>query len=334
MKSRLALIIITLVFIFSSINVSATELPVSLIINGKAVVLPANVGKPFLKDGEYMVPAVKAVLEPMGITYGYDVKNKLLTLKREDTTSVYDLNNKQLKVNGVQRKLYGTPINVNGWIYIPASSLMAMHYKLNYIEKQSMIEISLENTYTKITEKDGMLIVDISNLTAPKYDNGYSQIDVYDGLVGFNKNSTVGKRPNGSTMDEDMEHFNKTILKNTKTVFAGGGTYDIMGQGVDYLNSTLSIRRDGENPVIQIRDWAESDGEHDNFRYQATMNCVAEMLRYYCRNQENAEGIWLYIDNAVKARKNIATDKPYLFGETKVKFVDPMTFGIDIVILN
>ena len=58
-----------------------------------------------------------------------------------------------------------------------------------------------------------MYIVDTSRFVAPIYNDGYQMIDVYDGLVGFNEISNVGVWTSNTALQEDIEHFNNTILK-------------------------------------------------------------------------------------------------------------------------
>jgi len=315
-----------------------SESSTRLYVDGQLINIPESLGKPFTSDGRTFLP-IRATASALGVPvewrqdektvlFNYAIKLKL------DSDIIETLSGNQ--------KMDVKVFAIDGRVYVPIRFVSEiLGYKVAWDTKDGYSNVyitagggTVPSDGTGITDQGNVIVVDTNRYVASTYNNGHRDIDVYDGYVGFNEISNVGTRKTDTTLKEDIEHFNSTIMKNTLMNFSETGHLDLTGNGLSYFGTPLRVFRDGNNPVIALSAWATSEEEHQNRRYMATMNATAEILRYYTGKDADAKAIWAFIDNGAKTRTNPVFDKVYLFGETKVIFEDPGHYGIRVIILN
>jgi len=316
-----------------------SESSTRLYVDGQLINIPESLGKPFTSDGRTFLP-IRATASALGVRvewrqdektvlFNYAIKLKL------DSDIIETLSGNQ--------KMDVKVFAINGRVYVPIRFVSEiLGYKVAWDTKDGYSNVyitagggTVPSDGSGIKEEGNMIIVDTSKYISPTYNDGYSQIDIYWGKVGFNELSNVGTRTSDTTLKEDVEHFNNTIMKNTLMNFSDLGYLDFFGDGNSFFDAPLRVFRDKDNnPVIAISDWGLYVADHQSRRLMAIMNATAEILRYYTGKDADAKAIWAFVDSKFKTKEDIDCSKDYLFGETKVIFEDPGHYGIRVIILN
>lgn len=206
------------------------------------------------------------------------------------------------------------------------------------------------------------VLMDYEGNEIARFRNNYEHYYSWNGLINYIDSGLLGERPTwsngigslqnytyskhkkGDTLQKDYEELNKTHrigiwstgygIADDGELQYGGGSWRKIG------NSTVEITSWENKPVVSIAMWALSDGlegyARDNMLVQ---NTTMEALKYYSKNDEDAEELWEYIDDHIKQGiypVGKAQSKVVEFGDLKVKiergeYADHI---LDIIFLN
>ncbi|NLM44469.1 MAG: hypothetical protein GX201_10720 [Clostridiales bacterium] len=303
-----------------------SENSTKLYLDGKLIVIPETLGKPFDSDGITYVP-LRAIADALGISVKWIQEEQAIIYGDEIK---FRIGSDMMEVPyGMALPLYAKVLAKDGRVYLPITFFTEITgHEIAWDEESAGInKIKLEDV---VRLEGSMYIVDTSRFVAPIYNDGYQMIDVYDGLVGFNEISNVGVWTSNTALQEDIEHFNNTILKNTLTNFSENGDYYLTAIGTPFK----VFRDENNNPVLGIYHWGLNRSSYKNLKTMTTMNLTAELLRYYTGKDSDAKAIWAFTDYCAKTKTNPVFNRIYLFGETKIKYIDPGRYGVEIVILK
>ncbi|WP_425449504.1 stalk domain-containing protein [Dethiothermospora halolimnae] len=306
---------------------------IKIYIDGRELYIPENMGSPFINsDARTMVP-VRAVTEGLGKKVEWDGATQTVTL--DESLSLVIGSNILTTPQG-PTKMDTKAILRDGRTYLPLRFISeGFGYEVGYEFSRGYHNISINRgTEVVVDENFDGTVIDISK---------YKDVPVYpkDGLnsvgVGFMETPQIGTRPSGSSYEDDLETLNE-LLDNSGYKLNEGGylTYSASSTGMAGNSAFWVKRTDDNKPVISIRNWSpdkEEDGVFQRVNY--IMNMTAETLSYYSKSREDAKAIWKTIDNLAKNSSNeVDYSKPLKYGNTVIKFLNPDSYGIDIVIEN
>ncbi len=162
---------------------------------------------------------------------------------------------------------------INGRTYVPLRFVSeALGYKVDYRYERGYHRIDItspekQNEETSDSNEEDVTVIDIENLKAPHYTHPSGKMSIYD-YLGICDNSVIGKRPENSTLEDDIKHFNETAFKGTGWKFTKEGylTYSTLPDDAAPQDSIVILDRDPQTkvPIIQIRQWRMAEGE-ENF---------------------------------------------------------------------
>jgi len=109
------IVAIMILFLLSCSAVVAASQPISVTINGRALVMDTQ---PVVRDGRTLVP-LRAIFEALGATVGWDVGTRTITGKKNEITVVLQIDNPTARVNDNDIILDVPPAVIEGRTLVP-----------------------------------------------------------------------------------------------------------------------------------------------------------------------------------------------------------------------
>lgn len=210
-----------------------------------------------------------------------------------------------------------------------ASMFMFSPFSVSAAQPNISNERTEEIIKIALNQEENIVEHDISNVIVPRYD---AKGNFTNGILGSSENINI-KKPENSTYEQDLFIFN-WMLGNLGRKFNlyGQLTFEgLMDEGISSSQVGFQIDKTEDNkPIIYCWDWDDQGGTTYRERI-LHMNAAMEVFKYYAKNPEEGKAIWAYIDNAVKTHTEICdVNTIHKFGETKVKFIDPGHWGVNV----
>lgn len=140
----------------------------------------------------------------------------------------------------------------------------------------------------------------------------------------------AGKRPDNSTLEDDVNNLKESFLdEEGYTIKRGGflnGGGTLLRKDVKFDNEyNFVIRRDSQGFVtLGIRDWWSETFFSDNGVKMSDMSAFLEILKYYAG--EDGEKIFEYINYKFLSGEKFDYRKKIQVGDTTVVFTDPISY--------
>lgn len=363
MRRKMALIL-TITFLLSTFSVnSMAAVQVKNIfkikVNGTELKIPA-VSEPYLKNDKIMVPVLVTSQAFGFVSKLYYLPDKLIFAYKKDQPDQI------LRVLIDEKRI----ITTEGETIEPEIPLEVKN-KIDYIYLDYVAKgMNSSLSTTKSTDTNGNTVYNInlkSNIkpydcvdkafakTAPP--QGLQRYSTETGKITWeflgsltNNNAQKFK---GSSKYDDVEILRKLLVGTSFTLSDEGyfqtgsinGFNDISDNDSGFVIKRTDLKKNvdghimlmgGNYPAIDLSDWGITKNEETFLDTRVLMNFALEVFKFYSIQKTDGEQLWKFLDDNIKARKNIDLSKEYTFGKTKVKFYEtPFNgFGVYIVFLT
>lgn len=312
--------------VFSGNAFAMIENNIDIYIDNSKLSIPQEYGKAFIDDKNRTQIPLRIVSESLGYTVEWNQADWSATI---NGNVVVKIGEKEVQTPNGTVVMDTEAVTINGRTMVPLRFVMeALGYEGVYKYQSGIHRIDI---LSPVVVDGDVIVIDISNAKVDRYKD--KEGGFRPDLVGSVDNSMMGTY-NDSSYEDDIALFNKA-LKGTTWRLSEQGNLQGEAQKYDDPNVNLKVKRDSDgNPVINLRNWSINQGDDLLTPIIMTRNVFMESCKYYSETPSDGEAIYCYVDQALKQKKNIASDKVLQFGKTKIKISDPGVFGIDVTFVD